>query len=127
MLLFFLRKVVVFNVVAVIKNRHTERFGWYEHLFGYSIFQFVGKGGVAGFAAEKLVGILVGLGLWGGGKANFNAIEIGENGPVAVVNAAVNLVENNEVEVAGAIMAVIALPNIIYFIDNGLVGFEKIE
>jgi hypothetical protein len=69
------------------------------------VVELVGEGGEVSLELEEGVGVAVDLVARGGGEAEEAAVEVVEEGAVALVDRAVGLVDDDEVEAAGAVEA----------------------
>ena len=87
-------------------------------------FERVRAGGHAGFEVEQVVGVLVDLVSWCCGESDEVGVEVFEDAPVFLVDAAVRLVDDDEIEVpdpkpAGAVsFELVDQPIIVWYVDT---------
>ena len=76
--------------------------GWYQEAVLHGLFQLIVVRGVVLLAVEQRVGVAVAFGAWCGGEAQQQAVEIVEDGLVALVHAAVGFIHDHQIEVPHA-------------------------
>src|SRR5690606_29225022 len=95
-------EVVVADAFALEPQRHRHGLGQHQVAVAGGVLQAVDVGGGPGLQFEQAVGVAVHLVLGGGGQAQQQRVEVGEDLPVLLVDGAVRLVDDDQVEVAGA-------------------------
>jgi hypothetical protein len=102
--LFFLvlAEVVVADSLALEAQWYGDRPGRHEVTFRDRLVKGVGVGGHAVLQVEQAVGVPVDLIAWSRGEPDHQGVEVVENGAVLLVDRAVRLVHDHQVEVPDA-------------------------
>ncbi len=97
--LFLVAELVVVDALAGELQIHLLHPGRHQEAVGHRGLQFVGIGGHARFQLEQLVGVPVHLLARGGGQAHQQGVEVAEDLAVLLVDRAVRLVDDHQVEI----------------------------
>ena len=123
-LLLLLRQVVISNAFGEKFQLALHREEVHQEAVLYRLGQVVAVGGYAALQLEDLIGVLVDLVLWRGGKTHQGRVKVGEDVPILVVDGPVGLVADDEVEVAHSEQLPVFVLHGVDAVHHGLVGGE---
>ena len=95
-------EVIVSHAAAQEEGVLCDDLGWHQVLVFDSLLEGVGTGGVIPVDVEELISVAVNLRLRGGGQSEDVGVEVVEDALEAVIDRAVCLVDDDEIEVEGA-------------------------
>ena len=121
---FFLGEIVVAQAGAHDLQRHRDRLRRHQIAVGHGLVERIGVGRHAVLEVEQRIGVLVDLVLRRRGQADQKAVEIFEDGAKALIDRAVRLIDDDEVEMAGAELG-LALLLAVDQVHHGRIGGEK--
>ena len=120
--LVLLGQLVVHNALLQKFELRLHRQKVHQKPIRHRLGQLVAVGGHAALQLEYLVGVLVDLVLGGGSEAHQRRVKIGKNVPVFVVDGAVGLVADHQIEVPAGEQLARLVPHPVDAVHHGLVG-----